>query len=86
MRWYSLKMFPQEVEEWVSVSTASKKTGRAEKTINDWRRAGVIEFVKDDWGTLVEMGSVMAMCAIREENSKRGKTLESKTTGKFMII
>ena len=51
-RWYSKKMFPNENTEWVGIEEAEKITGRARKTIQDWRREGWIETLDDNWGVM----------------------------------
>ena len=49
-RWYSLKMFPSEGEEWVSESRAMDITGRTARTLREWRKSGTVRFVKDEQG------------------------------------
>ena len=49
-RWYSLKMFPSEGEEWVSEAKAMDITGRTVQTLREWRRSGTVRFVKDEQG------------------------------------
>ena len=49
-RWYSLKMFPSEGEEWVSESKAMDITGRTQRTLREWRKSGTVRFVKDEQG------------------------------------
>ena len=49
-RWYSLKMFPSEGEEWVSEAKAMDITGRTVRTLREWRKSGTVRFVKDEHG------------------------------------
>ena len=49
-RWYSLKMFPSEGEEWVSEAKAMDITGRKQRTLREWKRSGTIRFMEDDRG------------------------------------
>ena len=49
-RWYSLKMFPSEGEEWVSEAKAMDITGRTKKTLWEWRKSGTVRYVQDEQG------------------------------------
>ena len=40
-----LKVFPHEDTKWIDIADASSKYGRAERTIIDWVRGGLIEHV-----------------------------------------
>lgn len=42
-----LKVFPHEDRRWIDVSTASSKFGRSERTITDWVKNGIIDYVGD---------------------------------------
>ena len=49
-RWYSLKMFPQEDDEWITEKQAVHYTGRSESALRHWRKSGSVEFIKDEKG------------------------------------
>ena len=69
-RWYSKKMFPNENTEWVGIEEAERITGRARKTIQDWRREGWIETLDDNWGTMYARDGLEAIMEMKEAAAK----------------
>ena len=70
-RWYSLKMFPSEGEEWVSEARAMDITGRTKKTLWEWRKAGMVRFVKDNHGIEYYKPDLDLMMEIKRGNMMR---------------
>ena len=70
-RWYSLKMFPSEGEEWVSEPKAMDITGRTKKTLWEWRKAGTVRFVKDEQGIEYHKPDLELMMEIKRGNMMR---------------
>ena len=83
-RWYSKKMFPNENTEWVNIEEAETITGRARKTIQDWKREGWLETLDDNWGvmysrtgleTIKEMNQAAKASALDKARESRWKQL-----------
>lgn len=70
-RWYSLKMFPQEDDEWLSEDRARDYTGRAGYTLWEWRKSGSVEFIKDDRGISYKKSDLDTMMEIKRGNMLR---------------
>ena len=70
-RWYSLKMFPSEGEEWVSEAKAMDVTGRSKKTLWEWRKSGSVRFVKDEQGIEYYKPDLDLMMEIKRGNMMR---------------
>ena len=75
-RWYSLKMFPMEGEEWVSEARAMDITGRTVQTLREWRRSGSVRFVKDEQGIEYYKPDLDLMMEIKLGNMLRGVRLQ----------
>ena len=75
-RWYSLKMFPSEGEEWVSEARAMDITGRTVQTLREWRRSGSVRFVKDEQGIEYYKPDLDLMMEIKLGNMLRGVRLQ----------
>ena len=71
-RWYSLKMFPSEGEEWVSEAKAMDITGNSLRTLQRWREAGTVRFVKDEQGIEYYKPDLDLMMEIKRGNMLRG--------------
>ena len=71
-RWYSLKMFPSEGEEWVSEAKAMDITGNSLRTLQRWREAGTVRFVKDGQGIEYYKPDLDLMMEIKRGNMLRG--------------
>ena len=69
-RWYSKKMFPNENTEWVGIEEAERITGRARKTIQDWRREGWIETLDDNWGVMYSRPGLETIMAMKTAAAK----------------
>lgn len=69
-RWYSEKMFPRESSEWVGIDEACKITGRAKKTINDWRREGWVEALDDRYGVMYSREGLETIMEMRDAAAK----------------
>ena len=76
-RWYSLKMFPQEDDKWLSESEAQSYTGRTGRTLREWRNSGVVEHIKDSAGIAYKKADLDAVMEI-----KRGNMLRAMNWGK----
>ena len=83
-RWYSKKMFPQEDNQWLTLEQACELTGRARKTIQDWKREGWLETLDDNWGvmysrtgleTIKEMNQAAKASALDKARESRWKQL-----------
>lgn len=72
IRWYSLKMFPQEDDKWISEEEAKNRTGRNLRTLQRWRESGVVEFFKDNWGVMYLERDLDLIAGIKRENMLRG--------------
>ena len=75
-RWYSLKMFPSEGEEWVSEERAMDITGRSKWTLWEWRKSGTVRFVKDEQGIEYYKPDLDLMMEIKRGNMLRGVRLQ----------
>ena len=75
-RWYSLKMFPSEGEEWVSEAKAMDITGRSKVTLWEWRKSGTVRFVKDEHGIEYYKPDLDLMMEIKRGNMLRGIRLQ----------
>ena len=71
-RWYSRKMFPNESEEWVSEAAAKRITGTSLRTLQRWREAGTIRFIKDNNGVDYYKKDLELMMEIKRSNMLRG--------------
>lgn len=70
-RWYSLRMFPQEDDEWLSEAQAQDYTGRSSVTLWQWRKSGAVNFIKDDKGVAYKKVDLDAMMEIKRGNMLR---------------
>lgn len=70
-RWYSLKMFPQEDDQWLTEERARDYTGRAGYTLWEWRKSGSVEFIKDDRGISYKKSDLDTMMEIKRGNMLR---------------
>ncbi|RAV34907.1 helix-turn-helix domain-containing protein [Corynebacterium heidelbergense] len=75
VRWYSLKMFPNESEEWVSEEQAREISGRSERTLREWRNSGVVRHIKCGHGFEYSKEDLLTMMQVKMQNRNRGKTL-----------
>ena len=71
-RWYSLKMFPQEDDEWLSEEQAMSRTGVGLRALQKWRKEGVVEYIKDENGVEYRRSSLELMAEIKRGNMLRG--------------
>lgn len=71
-RWYSLKMFPQEDDKWETEDQILERTGLSKVTLWKWRKAGHVEFIRDDKGIAYKTSSVDLIMEIKRENMLRG--------------
>ena len=71
-RWYSLKMFPQEDDEWLTEAQAQDYTGCTERTLRRWRKAGAVAFIKDDKGVAYRKSDLDTVMEIKRGNMLRG--------------
>ena len=71
-RWYSLKMFPQEDDEWLAEAQAQDYTGCTERTLRRWRKAGAVAFIKDDKGVAYKKSDLDTVMEIKRGNMLRG--------------
>lgn len=74
-RWYGEKMFPNEADDWISEAEAMRVADVSLRTLQRWRKAGTVEFLKV--GDVVEYkkSEVELMAMIKAENRRRGKPL-----------
>lgn len=70
-RWYSLKMFSQEADEWLNEEQAQDYTGRSGVTLWQWRKAGSVEFIKDKNGVAYKRSDLDTMMEIKRGNMLR---------------
>lgn len=70
-RWYSLKMFPQEDDEWLTELQAQDHTGCTERTLQRWRKAGAVAFIKDDKGVAYKKSDLDTVMEIKRGNMLR---------------
>lgn len=71
IRWYSLKMFPQEDDNMISEDEAIEYTNRTRKTLWEWRKSGVVEAVKDNYGIMYSKQSLDIVLEVKRGNSAR---------------
>ena len=76
-RWYSEKMFPQEEDQWVNIDQAKQITGRSEKTLHTWRRAGWVKTITSECGTLFSHDGLTTIL-----NAMNGKRTANLPNGK----
>ena len=75
-RWYSKKMFPNEdVKEWVSEDEAMTITGSSLRTLQRWREAGTVRFIKDRYGVEYFKTDLNLIMEIKRGNMYRGTKL-----------
>ena len=72
----SLKIFPNEDNDWIELDEAMRLTGRSERTLRLWRENGWVECLNDNWGVMYSKAGIMQVLKIKEENMHRGKSLE----------
>ena len=76
VEWYinrALKLFPREAPKWVTIEQACKLSGRARKTVEDWRRAGWVESIRDEYGTMYSREGIIAAAEAADMRKKSGK-------------
>src|SRR5690606_17893596 len=78
VRWYSLKMFPQEDTDLLEEDEAIEYTGRTVQTLREWRRSGGVEFIKDNYGIMYSRESLDLMLEIKRGNSARNNLMRGK--------
>jgi hypothetical protein len=71
-RWYSLKLFPQEDDVWLSEEQAMSRTGVGLRALQKWRKEGVVEYIKDENGVEYRRSSLELMAEIKRGNMLRG--------------
>lgn len=71
-RWYSLKMFPQEDDQWLTEEQAQDYTGCTERTLQRWRKAGAVAFIKDEKGVAYRKSDLDTVMEIKRGNMLRG--------------
>lgn len=69
----ALKLFPREAPKWVTIEQACKLSGRARKTVEDWRRAGWIESIRDEYGTMYSREGIITAAEAADARKKSGK-------------
>ena len=82
-RWYSQKMFPQEDDKWLDIEEVIELTGRASKTINNWRRAGWVETLHDNWGTMYAKSGVETILEMQQ--AAKASALDKARKGRWKI-
>lgn len=70
-RWYSLKMFPQEDDEWLNEEQAQNHTGCGERTLQRWRKAGTVSFINDEHGIAYKKSDLDTVMEIKRGNMLR---------------
>lgn len=76
VEWYinrALKLFPREAPKWVTIEQACKLSGRARKTVEDWRRAGWVESIRDEYGTMYSREGIITAAEAADARKKSGK-------------
>ena len=73
VRWYSLKMFPQEDMDWINEDEACELSGRSTRTLRLWRDNGWVSHIKDNWGVLYSKGAIEVTVAAMD-SAKRNAT------------
>lgn len=76
LEWYvnrGLKLFPREAAKWITLEQACKLSGRARKTVEDWRRAGWVESIRDEYGTMYSRAGIIAAAEAADTRKKAGK-------------
>ena len=75
-RWYSKKMFPHEnTKEWISEDEAMKIAGTSLRTLQRWREAGTVRFIKDRYGVDYFKADLELVMEIKKGNMHRGVKL-----------
>ena len=77
LEWYinrGLKLFPREAAKWITIEQACKLSGRARKTVEDWRRAGWVESIRDEYGTMYSRAGIITAVEAADERKKAGKS------------
>lgn len=78
VRWYSLKMFPQEDMDLIGEKEAITYTGRTLRTLQEWRKAGIVEHINDNYGIMYSKRSLDLMLEIKRGNSARNNEMRGK--------
>lgn len=76
VEWYvnrGLKLFPREAARWITIEQACKLSGRARKTVEDWRRAGWVETIRDEYGTMYNRAGIITAAEAADTRKKAGK-------------
>ena len=76
VEWYvnrGLKLFPREAAKWITIEQACKLSGRARKTVEDWRRAGWVESIRDEYGTMYSRAGIITAAEAADARKKAGK-------------
>lgn len=71
IEWYvnrALKLFPREAPKWITLEQACKLSGRAERTIKNWRTNKWVDTITDDYGVLYSRAGVLAAMAAADES------------------
>lgn len=78
-RWYSLKAFPNEDDSWLTEEQAQDYTGRDERTLRRWRKAGVVESIKDHSGVMYRKADLdMQMEIVRGNMLRRNASINNR--------
>lgn len=72
VRWYSLKLFPTEEDQWLTEAQAQSYTGRGERTLRMWRKAGAVDYLKDGGGIIYRKADLDVVMEIKRSNMMRG--------------
>lgn len=72
VRWYSLKMFPQESNDWITPEQAAEYTGRSKETLRTWRQRGIVECLNDNWGVMYSKRGLEVTVAAMKSNQRKG--------------
>ena len=76
LEWYvnrGLKLFPREAAKWITIEQACKLSGRARKTVEDWRRAGWVESIRDEYGTMYSRAGIITAAEAADVRKRAGK-------------
>lgn len=78
-RWYSLKMFPQEDDEWLTEAQAIDHTGRTREALYYWRKSGSVSFIKDEKGISYKKSDLdLRMEIVRGNMLRRNQSINSR--------
>lgn len=58
IRDYSMRCFPAENDEWLTVDEAASRSGRSRRTIRDWVDAGTVEHLGTGYAALINANSL----------------------------